>query len=160
MFLASSEELKEDRDAVRIWVDEVNDWLIEKGARLKINVWEKVSNSMDRVHKQKQYNELVERSEIFVSLFATKAGKYTQEEFEIAWSSFLKRGITTHIFTYFKDVSLTMDEIDDRDYQSLKQFKNFLQSAGHWKSNYKTAKELTGELEKELHKILRTKGII
>jgi len=102
----------------------------------------------------------VKRSEIFVSLFATKAGPYTQEEFEVAFNSFLERGITEHIFTYFKKVTIDYDEINDRDYQSLKQFKAFLKNAGHWHSSFNTAKELTGELEKELNAILREKGIV
>ncbi|MEO1437156.1 MAG: hypothetical protein AAFV80_16560, partial [Bacteroidota bacterium] len=31
---------------------------------------------------QAEYNKAIQHSDIFISLFATKVGKYTQEEFE------------------------------------------------------------------------------
>jgi hypothetical protein len=50
---------------------------------------------------QDEYNKAVHESDIFVTLFCTKVGKYREEEFETAFGQF-KATNKALIFTYFK----------------------------------------------------------
>ena len=43
---------------------------------------------MSRTRLQDEYNKAIQECDIFVSLFFTKVGKYTKEEFETAFQHF------------------------------------------------------------------------
>ena len=90
LFLASSSELKTDREQVEIWVGRENKKLVKKGVFLQLNLWEDFLDAMSQTRLQDEYNKVVAQSDIFISLFATKVGKYTEEEFEVAHTHFKK----------------------------------------------------------------------
>jgi len=68
---------------------------------LKIIRWEKFLDAMSETRLQDEYNQEVRKCDIFVSLFFTKTGKFTKEEFETAFEQFNKTG-KPQIYTYFK----------------------------------------------------------
>ena len=56
---------------------------------------------MSETRLQDEYNKEVKACDIFVSLFFTKTGKYTEEEFDVAHQQFhTKKPL---IYTYFKN---------------------------------------------------------
>ncbi len=72
IFLASSSELREDRDAFELHFRQANDRWLQKGIYLKILRWETFLDAMSETRLQDEYNEGVKESDIFVSLFKTK----------------------------------------------------------------------------------------
>src|SRR5690349_13305082 len=88
IFLASSAELKKDRDEFQIFINDKNkDW-VNKGVFLKLIMWEDFLDAMSKTRLQDEYDKAIRESDLFVMLFFTKIGKYTEEEFETAFGQF------------------------------------------------------------------------
>src|SRR5215469_9700421 len=104
LFLASSSELREDRDEFDLYFRRYNDQLTKKGIYLEIVRWEHFLDAISETRLQDEYNKAVRDCDIFVSLFFTKAGKFTEEEFDVALGVFKKKG-KPRIFTAFKSLS-------------------------------------------------------
>src|SRR5271167_3850288 len=78
IFLASSAELKKDRDEFQIFINDKNkDW-VDKGVFLRLEIWEDFLDAMSQTRLQDEYNKAIRKSDIFVMLFGTKVGKYTE----------------------------------------------------------------------------------
>ena len=152
LFLASSSELKDDREKVEIWVNRENKKLVSTGYFLKLNLWEDFLDAMSESRLQDEYNKVVAESDIVICLFATKVGKYTEEEFEVAHANFKEKGKPKYIFTYFKEVPLTTSSVNLEDLISLKNFQSKLDSLGHFFTNYKSIEDLERQLGNQLDK--------
>ena len=102
IFLASSSELREDRDEFDLYFRRQNDSLRKRGVYLEIIRWEYFLDAMSETRLQDEYNKEVRDCDVFVSLFFTKAGKFTEEEFDIAHRQFqaTKKPL---IYTFFKN---------------------------------------------------------
>ena len=74
----------------------------KKNIFLELILCEDFIDAMSSTRLQDEYNIAVENSHIFISLFHTKVGQYTEEEFEKAFESFQENGFPK-IYTYFKD---------------------------------------------------------
>ena len=129
IFLASSAELREDRDAFDLYFRQRNDFLRKKGMYLEIVCWENFLDAMSETRLQDEYNRAVRDCDIVVCLFFTKAGKFTGEEFEVALRQFKETG-TPRIFTYFKDADIRVGSAHRQDLNSLWDFQDKLQ--GYW----------------------------
>ena len=92
VFLASSEELIEDRRAVGDLFQFLNNIYTERGVFLRLETWEYGSSAIVNGRKQDEYNQLIRDSDLCFFLFCTKAGQYTLEEFDAALSSFKEAG--------------------------------------------------------------------
>jgi hypothetical protein len=85
IFLASSSELKAERDEFRLYVGTQNDIHREvKKTVLHVVHWENYIDAVALDGKQAEYNKSIETCHIVVRLFHRKAGQYTVEEFETA----------------------------------------------------------------------------
>ena len=143
LFLASSSELEEDRKEVEIWINRENKRLTKRGVFLELNLWEDFFDAMSQSGLQAEYNKVVEQSDIFVSLFATKVGKYTEEEFSVAHESFKNAGKPKYVYTYFKNVQVSLSDVDEEDFLSLLRFKRRLKELGHYQTAYNSTEDLT-----------------
>ncbi len=144
IFLASSAELREDRDAFDLYLNHQNDHLIEQqGVRLKIVRWEYFLDAISETRKQDDYNKSLRDCDIVVSLFKTKVGKYTEEEFDEALKEFKAFG-KPKIFTFFRDFVLPGDDIKAKrkDIDSLHTFQQKLTDLGHFWTKYNDANDL------------------
>ena len=65
---------------------------------------------MSETRLQDEYNKAVRACDIFVSLFFTKTGKFTEEEFDTAHRQFKSTG-NPRIYTFFKNADVTMGNI-------------------------------------------------
>lgn len=101
IFLASSAELRADRDEFERYFRRQNDRLRKQGLYLQIVRWENFLDAMSETRLQDEDIKEVRACDIFVSLFKTKAGKFTAEEFDIAFEQFQKTG-KPRIYSYFK----------------------------------------------------------
>jgi internalin A len=153
IFLASSSELSEEREKFEIFIGRKNKEIQDKNIFLDLVIWEDFLDAMSKTRLQDEYNKAIKKCDIFVSLFFTKVGKYTEEEFETAYDSFKSSEKPKYIYTYFKDAEISTGDITE-DILTLLQFKKKLDGLGHFYTRYKNTAELLLHFEKQLQKIL------
>lgn len=152
LFLASSSELKEDRDQFEILINRKNkDW-VEKDVFLELVIWEDFLDAVSQTRLQDEYNQAIRGCDIFVMLFCTKVGKYTEEEFETAFGQF-KATNKPFIFTYFKDAQISTGSADRQSLGSLWAFQDKLKALGHYQTVYKNIDELKFHFNRQLDKL-------
>jgi hypothetical protein len=152
IFLASSSELKEDREQFEIFINRKNkDW-VAKGVFLELIVWEDFLDAVSQTRLQDEYNEAIRECDLFVMLFCTKVGQYTEEEFETAFKHF-KSTNKPFIFTYFKDAQISIGTANKRDLMSLWAFQEKLDALGHFYTCYKSIDEVKFHFNRQLDKL-------
>jgi hypothetical protein len=108
---------------------------------------------MSATRLQDEYNKAITECDIFVSLFHTKVGKYTEEEFSTAFATF-KENNKPFIYTYFKDTPPNgMSEMIEDDILSLFKFKKKLRELGHFQTIYADINDLKHQFEQQLIKL-------
>ncbi len=152
VFLASSSELREDRDAFELYFLQENEFSSKRGIRLKIDRWETILSAMSATRSQDEYNLAVRECDVFVCLSFTKAGKFTSEEFEVAYRQFKERG-APRIFTYFKDAEIRIGDLSEEDFSSLHRFQKRIKELGHFWSVYKNTDHLKLDFGGQLKKL-------
>ena len=131
VFLASSEELEDDRNAFGNLVRKLNKTYEKRGIHLELFEWEDYDAAFNDRRKQDEYNDEVRASDMFLAVFHTKAGKFTIEEFDVATEEFREKG-SPKSYVYCKD--LRDGEIESEE---LKEFKRRLfDEMGHYWSRY------------------------
>jgi hypothetical protein len=153
IFLASSSELREDRDEFDRYFRQQNDRLIEKGLYLEIVLWENFRDAMSETRLQDEYNKAVRACDIFVSLFFTKTGKFTEEEFDTAHQQFQETGKPL-IYTFFKKDRVEIDTLREEDLSSLRAFQKKLAEHGHFYTRYENIEHLKRQFRDQLDKML------
>ena len=152
IFLASSQELKSDREQFEIFINRKNKEWIAKGIFLELVIWEDFVDAMSQTRLQDEYNKAIRECDLFVLLVATRVGKYTEEEFETAFGQF-KASNKPLIYTYFKDVAVSIGSIDEADLMSLLSFKKKLSTLGHFISVYANIDGLKFGFDQQLDKL-------
>lgn len=157
IFLASSSELAEDRDAFDLYFRQQNDYLKdEKGIYLKIERWENFLDAMSESRLQDEYNKEVKACDIFVSLFFTKTGRYTEEEFDEAHKQFKDSGgVKPQIFTFFKKGDVKIENLNHDDINTLFNFKKKLDALGHYHTTYDNIDQLKLKFRDQLDRLVR-----
>jgi len=153
IFLASSEELREDRDAFELYFRQQNDQFRRQGLYLEINRWENFLDAMSETRLQNEYNNAVRDCDIFVSLFFTKTGKFTEEEFDTAHSQFKQTGRPL-IYTFFKNAEIKTGTARAEDLKSLWAFQERLKALGHFYTRYDNVEHLKRQFRDQLDKLL------
>jgi hypothetical protein len=152
LFLASSSELKEDRIEFELFVGRKNRDLVARGVFIELVVWENFLDAVSQTRLQDEYNKEVRNCDIFVMLFWTKVGKYTEEEFETAFGHF-KSNNKPLIFTYFKDESVRISSDSEKDLMSLWAFQKKLDALGHFYTRYKNIEDLKFQFNMQLDRL-------
>lgn len=158
IFLASSSELKEERVQFEIMINRKNKEWISRGVFIDLIIWEDFLNAISKTRLQDEYNKAVRDCDIFVMLFFTKVGKYTEEEFEVAFNQFKDTG-KPFIYTYFKEALLSTEELDET-VLSLIKFKKKLANLGHFPTTYKNIDDLKYQFNKQLDKFSIEKNLM
>jgi len=157
IFLASSAELREDRDAFELYFLQQNHELLKKGFQLKVERWENFFSAMSKTRSQDEYNKVICECDVFVSLFGTKTGKYTEEEFDVAHRQFKSSGKPL-IYTFFKDTEMTTGSAPRKDLESLWAFQDKLKELEHFYDQYDNIEDLKLQFRGQLDKILEQYG--
>jgi hypothetical protein len=153
IFLASSQELKDDRKEFQIRISQLNKTWIKKQIYLQLNVWEDFLDAMSQTRLQDEYNKTIRDCDIFVMLFFTKVGMYTGEEFEVAFGNFRQHGKPA-IYTYFRNAPVNYGDIIEADFLSVQAFKKKLNTLGHFYTVYASIDQLKLSLTDQLEKLL------
>jgi hypothetical protein len=157
IFIASSSELEQDRKEFRDFLSIENDRLHAKGVYLKLIQWENFLDTVSQTSLQDEYNEELKKCQIVICLFFTKAGKYTQAEFDTALQHFKETG-SPLIYTYFKSGAPEPSPADQLALD-LATFKKRLADIGHFYTAYNNIDDLKYQFRKQLDR-LEDKGII
>ena len=152
LFLASSAELKSDREQFEIFTNRKNNEWVAKGVFLELVIWEDFLDAVSQTSLQDEYDKAIHSCDIFVMLFWTKVGQYTEEEFETAFGHF-KATNKPFIFTYFKDAEISVASANKKDLMSLWAFQEKLGSLGHFYTVYKNIDELKFKFNQQLDKL-------
>jgi len=85
--------------------------------------------------------------------FFTKAGKYTEEEFEGAYRHFKETG-KPRIYTFFKNADIKTGNAKKQDLNSLWSFQEKLSELGHFHTVYDNIEGLKLQFKDQLEKLL------
>ena len=151
IFLASSEELRDDRIAFELMLSQLNQEWVQRGTFFHLVVWENFIDAMSKEGLQQEYNKAIRECDIFVLLFFTKVGRYTAEEFETAFGAFAKENKPL-IYTYFKDDLILTGDINE-SILSLLEFKKKLGELKHYYTRYRSGEELKWLFSRQLDKL-------
>ena len=152
IFIASSSELKEDRDLFRNFISEENIRLHKKQMFLETVYWENFLDAISDTRLQDEYNQAISECDIVLCLFFTKVGKYTAEEFDTAYQIFKDKG-KPKIWTYFKNAPLNTGSITD-EINTLLAFKRKIGGLGHFYTEYTNIDNLINKYRSQLDKFL------
>lgn len=151
VFLASSAELREDREGFKLFLyDKTISW-VKKEIFFKIVMWEEFIDAMSQTRLQDEYDNAIKECDIFIMLFFTKVGKYTLEEFETAFKQF-KETNKPFVYTYFKDAPISTGSIT-HEIISLLDFQKKLSELGHFITWYKSIEDLKYKFGEQLVKL-------
>ena len=150
VFLASSDELKNDRNSFHSLVASLDEIFEPRGYRIRCRRWEDFSAFCTGSRTQDDYNRIVRTSDICICMFHRKAGEYTIEEFNQALDEYVKSQSHPKTFVYIR--ALIEGEMED---EALKRFKEDLfDRVGHYWCNYATDDAM------KLHFVMQLERII
>jgi hypothetical protein len=152
IFLASSAELRQDRDEFDLYFRQQNDRLRKRGLYLEIIRWENFLDAMSSTRLQDEYNQEIRNCDIFVSLFKTKTGKFTEEEFDVAHQTFQETGKPL-IYTYFRKATVSTSASNRDDLISLWDFQKKLGELEHFFTEYESIEDLQKQFRDQLDKL-------
>ena len=134
IFLASSEELINDRNSFSDLIRSLDNIYEDRGIRIKLKRWEDFFAYCTGTRTQDEYNQVLSASDMCICLFHKRAGQYTVEEFHDAIAEYQRTG--DHPKTYVYARALVKGEVEEEE---LKQFKDELfKQMGHYWCNYAT----------------------
>lgn len=112
IFLASSEELKTERLEIAELIGHMNLALEHSDLRLLLVKWEYLDASMSEIHKQDEYNKVLDKCDICIVLFATKFGKYTNIELHRAYQKLIKNNKGKQLAVFFREETEISPELE------------------------------------------------
>ena len=137
IFLASSDELKDERQKFGNLIRQMDDIFIKRGIHIQLLMWEDMDPSYNNCRKQDEYNAWIRESHIFVALFHTHAGQYTLEELEVACAENSRRQ-EPKLMIYCR--CLQSGEVEEKELQEFKQTLD--KKLRHFWGNYATTDKL------------------
>ena len=141
IFLASSEELKEERKELGDFVGHLNHALEKVGVSILLEKWEYLDSSMGEQHKQEDYNDVLRECEMCLVMYWTKFGLYTKTELDTAYSELKAGNNPKKLYVYFKEIE-DGEEITDE----LKAFRDsFPTEYGHFENRFRNIDTLKSQ---------------
>ena len=113
IFLASSDELKPEREMMASLANSLNTVLEQQGVHVIVVEWENLDASMGIHHKQDDYNEKLRDCEMCLVLYWTKFGMYTKTELDIAYKELQAGNNPRKLYVYFKNGAEPTEELKE-----------------------------------------------
>ncbi len=150
LFVASSGELKKEREQVELLVARENRKLNRRNLFIEVVLWEELSHSFRGERVQDYFSEKMLECEVVLFLFYTKAGQYTLEEFKKAYAAFKDNKKPNYLYVYFKDTPINPSQIVDKDIRKLRELKNEIEDAEQIYTHFETAEAFESQLKKQI----------
>ncbi len=122
IFLASSEELKDERLEMTDLVSRLNQTFKGRGIQLELKRWEYLDSSMGDERKQDEYNKVLRECDICLVLFWRKFGSYTGEELDVAYQCHKNKVKPEKIYVFFKNPDA--DDVTSELKEFIKSYEN------------------------------------
>lgn len=103
IFLASSKELAYDREQIMMLISQLQNSYGNTGIHIVLDQWETQNPAFKGERTQNEYNYLIKKCNLFIALFHRQAGKYTREEFDVAYS-YCTQNKAPQICIYYKEL--------------------------------------------------------
>lgn len=126
IFIASSYELEVLREDFELFILRKNQYLKNSDILLEVIKWEFFMDNISETRKQDDYNKAILDCDFFVSVFYSKAGKYTQEELKTAYDGFKKEKKPEFVYTYFIECEKKEPSVDE--------LISYLKNIGHFQT--------------------------
>lgn len=108
---------------------------------------------LSKTRLQDEYNREIRTCDLFVMLYWTRVGQYTEEEFETAVGHF-KASSKPFIFVYFKEAPQNdPSAATQNDVNSLQAFQAKLKDLGHFQTVYRNTEGLLHHFSRQLEKL-------
>ena len=155
VFLASSNELINDRNSFQALIAKLDDIYEPRGIRIKCRRWEDFPGYCTGERTQDAYNQTVRSSDMCICLFHKEAGQYTLEEFNQALDAYQVSHTRPKTFVYIR--ALVEGEVETDE---LKAFKDELfQSIGHYWCNYACDDSMNLHFVMQLERLIPDMGL-
>ena len=141
IFLASSEELKQERLELADFVEHLNHTLDKLDINVQLVKWEYLDSSMGAKHKQEEYNNMLRECEMCMVLYWTKFGIYTKSELDTAYNELKSGNNPKKLYVYFKET-----DGDEKITEELKAFRDsFPTEYGHFENRFRNIDTLKSQ---------------
>lgn len=158
LFLASSNELIDEREKIELGLSRKSKSLLEKGFLIELLIWEDGKHIGKSIRSQDNYNIEICECDVFAMMFFSKVGKYSSEEFELAYSLFEDKA-TPRICVFQKDIDLPK-KLNKEDAISRYDFLERLKIIEHFPILFENSDRLINELEDIIDKLLQDKDFV
>ncbi|MCH5229229.1 MAG: tetratricopeptide repeat protein [Muribaculaceae bacterium] len=160
IFLASSEELRQERLELADFVEHLNHTLENLDLSVQLVKWEYLDSSMGPQHKQEEYNEVLKDCEMCIVIYWTKLGLYTKTELDAAFEALKSGKNPQKLYVYFKDI-----EGEETIADELREFRDsFPSKYGHFENRFRNIDTLKSQFLLQFieyqSKILRDSSLI
>ncbi len=149
IFIASSRELKAERDLLERLIGKKNNELLKKNVVLKAEIWEDMDDSASPTRKQDDYNESLKEAHVVIVLFWTKMGTYTDEEFNIAYELTEDNNRIPRVYLYQKTAKPTFN-VSSEDQRSLAAFEKKLNGLVQFSTTFENLDALENAFNKSI----------
>ncbi len=155
VFLASSNELNNDRNSFQALIAKLDDIYEPRGIRIKCRRWEDFPAYCTGERTQDVYNKTVRSCDMCICMFHKEAGQYTVEEFEQALDEYRTNHSHPKTFVYIR--ALVDGEVETDE---LKAFKDELfKSIGHYWCNYACDDSMNLHFVMQLERLIPDMGL-
>jgi hypothetical protein len=152
LFLASSNELKSEREKIEQELNRRNKLLRKKGFVIDLSIWEDAKYIGNSLRSQDNYNIEIDECNLFILLFYSKMGKYAQEEFEKAASLFNQHQMPK-VCVFQKDIDLPKS-LNKRDFMSRSDFLDKMKELEHFPILFENKDQLVNDVKSIIDKVL------
>ena len=133
VFLASSNELSDDRKHFFLYKDKVNKIIEKFDYQIQVERWEITDPAFPSGRGQDEYNKLLKDCDECIVLFWKKRGNFSEEELDVAYEGFKNGENPNRLTVYFKEVEEKNVEPDLIEFK-----KDFLKKyGGRFYSSYR-----------------------
>ena len=155
VFLASSNELNNDRNSFQALIAKLDDIYEPRGIRIKCRRWEDFPAYCTGERTQDAYNKTVRSCDLCICMFHKVAGKYTIEEFGQAMDGYKTSHTHPKTFVYIR--ALVEGELETDE---LKTFKDELfKGIGHYWCNYASDDGMNLHFVMQLERLMPAMGL-
>jgi TIR domain-containing protein len=151
IFLASSGELEKERKDIDTFINKQNKKLYKRGIFLHLIMWEDKSKVFYNGRYQDYLNTEIPECDVFLSLFSTKVGKFTKEEFKLAYKGFNNNEKPYSFSAFF-------EKLETDDTPQIINLKNYIKNQHQYYSEYDNISELISLIRDELEEIISAKN--
>lgn len=156
VFLASSGELAQEREAIKELINNYQNVYI----KFEIVMWEDMSKSFTPNGIQEDtINPALKDSDIVITLFHSKVGKFTKKEFDIAFDGIMNKTKPNYLFFYYTDIENEKYKISPKDRALIKEHDEVLELIDYVTEKEQVPQEfdsiemLKSDIEKQLRLI-------